>query len=122
MASTADDWIEWPGGAQPLADGTIVVARCAPDDWETAEAPAGQFDWTRPSAFYDITSYRVVASPVWHSWVSGPCPVPTDATVEVRLRAHEKAGHPSLRIRADLLNWRFNDDSGDIIAYRVVKP
>lgn len=56
----------------------------------------------------------------WIEWRGGKCPVSGDTLVLVKLSAREKAERAPLRIRADFLNWHFNDDGGDIIAYRVV--
>lgn len=54
----------------------------------------------------------------WIEWDTGKCPVDQSSIVEIILRA----GGRSFTGPASLYNWRFNNDSGDIIAYRVVKP
>lgn len=56
----------------------------------------------------------------WIKWNGGRMPVAAEQPVEVKLRAYGNTYRAFLRMRAGSMAWGFNDDSGDIVEYRVV--
>ena len=56
----------------------------------------------------------------WHGWNGGECPVHPETVVEFRLRDRVQE-YGIMQNRATSCDWTHDDDSGDIIAFRVVK-
>lgn len=54
----------------------------------------------------------------WIEWNGGKCPVSGDTIVNVNLRRNS---YPNDNVRANTLRWNHIDNTGDIVAYRVVK-
>lgn len=55
----ANEWIEWGGGACPVADETIVDVRFRGGDSDL-ESYAIDWDWSDGDHEYDIVAYRIV--------------------------------------------------------------
>ena len=65
---------------------------------------------------------------VWYAWTGGKCPVHRKSRVNVILRGDDLereilgANGPPVSLAAGLVIWGSDGGSGDIVAFRVIKP
>lgn len=62
----------------------------------------------------------------WHSWQGGECPLPDGLAIEIRTREKSTTSYNAKSYNMSAWGWKWNhpkrDNSGDIIAFKVLGP
>lgn len=126
-ASDNDGWIKLNSRECPVPPETIVIVKLK-DGYIYNPSIASLLDWENDEADWSIVEYKVVEKESskneasdndgWVKWHGEECPVDPNTLVLVKTLG---GGDPITPVRAGIYTWYHNNNSFDIVEYKVVE-